>query len=109
MAKPSLKKIWWCANLSCKWVGSKRPKRHHTYDCPVCPQCGGEDVFIDEELWCPSCKTAFYGPNQKDAGGDWYKAGDDCPECKKGHLLKKPKLVLKPPRKPSTSRTRKKK
>lgn len=93
-AKPE--QIWWCAACNCVFT------RKNKSDETGCPKCKSDDVFMDEELWCPSCKTNYYGPNQKDAGDDWYKPEDECPECKNGYSNPRPKLKLKPPRKLSS-------
>lgn len=80
---------WWCAE--CGWVW----KRDSSEDCP---NCKSDQVFLDEELWCPICKIGQYGPSQQNAGGDSYNPGDSCPS-QKCQPFEGRKLVIKLPRK----------
>lgn len=70
-----------------------------------CPRCKGEDVFEDEDLWCPDCKETI-SPEEGE------KIGTICPnycydyeadesQWVVGQNYAFSKLTAKPPREPT--------
>lgn len=84
--KVQRRRPWYCAACDCVWM------RKSGEGC--CPNCGSEDIFIDEELICDKdkdgCGREVYGPHQRNQG-DWSTPKGECTFCGyKGALKIKP-------------------